>query len=340
MRQKTRMAEFNLLTSALGEMDTSSMALSDVMDAISGHGLVWLNLERPNKDVRSFLTETLEFDELAIEDVFGEATTASLKFERHRFFVVQARADDMRLDTEAVSIFVNEKMLVTVAQDRVPAFTTFKRRFLAADSKDVALGIDYMLYELLDAIADDWTPRISTFSNTLDTLEFQVFDPTTRYDNLLEGLHELKRKLREATKSIESLHTITMRMLQPGERLINDNVKGYFTDLHQLTTALVKRVSNYSAGATSTRDTYLSSISLQLSQSNAKLTEVMTTLTMVGAIMLPLTLIAGIFGMNNEDLPSDVFGGFWGIMAMMAAFAIMMLGYFWRKGWLGPSRPS
>ncbi|MGB0378294.1 MAG: CorA family divalent cation transporter [Poseidonia sp.] len=56
--------------------------------------------------------------------------------------------------------------------------------------------------------------------------------------------------------------------------------------------------------------------------------------------MLPLTLIAGIFGMNNEDLPSDVFGGFWGIMAMMAAFAIMMLGYFWRKGWLGPSRPS
>jgi len=333
------MAEFNLLTSSLGEMDTSSMALNDVMDAISGHGLVWLNLERPNQDVRSFLTETLEFDELAIEDVFGEATTASLNFERHRFFVVQARADDMRLDTEAISIFVNENMLVTVAQDSVPALTTFKRRFLAADSEDVALGIDYMLYELLDAIADDWTPRISTFSNTLDTLEFQVFDPTTRYDNLLEGLHELKRMLREATKSIESLHTITMRMLQPGERLINDNVKGYFTDLHQLTTALVKRVSNYSAGATSTRDTYLSSISLQLSQSNAKLTEVMTTLTMVGAIMLPLTLIAGIFGMNNDDLPTDVFGGFWGIMALMAVFAIIMLAYFWRKGWLGPSRP-
>jgi magnesium transporter len=230
-------------------------------------------------------------------------------------------------------------MLVTVSQDGVPAFATFKRRFLTADPEDIALGIDYMLYELLDSFADDWTPRISTFSNTLDTLEFQVFDPTTRYDNLLEGLHELKRKLRESTKSIESLHTITMRMLQPGERLINDNVKRYFTDLHQLTAALVKRVSNYSAGATSTRDTYLSSINLQLSQSNAKLTEVMTTLTMVGAIMLPLTLIAGIFGMNNEDLPSDVFGGFWGIMAMMAAFAVMMLAYFWRRGWLGPSQP-
>lgn len=339
MRQKTRMAEFNLLTSALGEMDTSSMALSDVMDAISGHGLVWLNLESPNQDLRTFLRDTLEFDELAIEDVFGEATTASLKFEHHRFFVVQARAEDARLDTEAVSIFVNEKMLVTVSQDGVPAFATFKRRFLTADPEDIALGIDYMLYELLDSFADDWTPRISTFSNTLDTLEFQVFDPTTRYDNLLEGLHELKRKLRESTKSIESLHTITMRMLQPGERLINDNVKRYFTDLHQLTAALVKRVSNYSAGATSTRDTYLSSINLQLSQSNAKLTEVMTTLTMVGAIMLPLTLIAGIFGMNNEDLPSDVFGGFWGIMAMMAAFAVMMLAYFWRRGWLGPSQP-
>jgi Mg2+ and Co2+ transporter CorA len=73
---------------------------------------------------------------------------------------------------------------------------------------------------------------------------------------------------------------------------------------------------------------------MQLAESNAQLTEVMTTLTIIGAIMLPLTLIAGIFGMNNEDLPLNQVGGFWGIIAIMLAFACFMLTFFWRRGWL------
>ena len=74
---------------------------------------------------------------------------------------------------------------------------------------------------------------------------------------------------------------------------------------------------------------------MDLARSNAKLTEVMTTLTIIGAIMLPLTLIAGIFGMNT-NFPSLLgdFGGFWGIMAIMLLFSIIMLFYFARKGWI------
>lgn len=124
-------------------------------------------------------------------------------------------------------------------------------------------------------------------------------------------------------------------MMKPGERFVAYNVQQYFSDLHQLSISLLKRCNNYSAGATSSRDTYLSNISMQLSESNAQLTEVMTTLTIIGAIMLPLTLIAGIFGMNNDDLPTDTIGGFWGVMTFMAIFAILMLVYFWRKGWIG-----
>jgi Mg2+ and Co2+ transporter CorA len=74
---------------------------------------------------------------------------------------------------------------------------------------------------------------------------------------------------------------------------------------------------------------------MDLALSNAKLTEVMTTLTIIGAIMLPLTLIAGIFGMNTE-LPAqlDELGGFWTIMGGMALFSIIMLSWFRRKKWI------
>ncbi len=125
-----------------------------------------------------------------------------------------------------------------------------------------------------------------------------------------------------------------MRLLKPNERLISEGVTPYFSDLNQLSLALVKRANNYASGATSARDSYLSNISMQLAESNAQLTEVMTTLTIIGAIMLPLTLIAGIFGMNNDDLPLELVGGFWGIITMMVAFAVLMLSFFWRRGWL------
>ena len=137
-------------------------------------------------------------------------------------------------------------------------------------------------------VADDWTPILNTYSKQLDDLEFQVFDPNIEYDGVLEGLHNLKRQLREASKSIESLNTVTMRLLKPNERLISEGVMRYFSDLNQLSLALVKRANNYASGATSARDSYLSNISLQLAESNAQLTEVMTTLTIIGAIMLPL----------------------------------------------------
>ena len=73
---------------------------------------------------------------------------------------------------------------------------------------------------------------------------------------------------------------------------------------------------------------------MQLAESNAQLTEVMPTLTIIGAIMLPLTLIAGIFGMNSEGLPITQIGGFWGIIGLMLLFAGCMLTFFWRRGWL------
>jgi magnesium transporter len=332
------MAEFRLYSTAQGQMDTTDLSLTQALEAVKDQGLAWLDIAEASGEVKTFLADTVAVDELVVEDIFGEAATASLRFEDHRFFAVRARNNQARLDTEFIRAIVKGDLLITVRHNPIPAFTTFGRRFLQSDEEDLALGIDYLLYELLDAIADDWIPILGRFSGTLDDLEYQVFDPTKKYDNLLESLHGLKGDLREANKSIESLNTITMRSLQPGERLINTNVKRYFTDLHQLTTAMVKRVSNYSAGAASTRDSYLSNMSMQLSESNAKLTEVMTTLTMVGAIMLPLTLIAGIFGMNNDDLPQEMFGGFWGIIGIMGLFVVVMLAYFWRKGWLSPPR--
>ena len=328
------MAELRLQTAASGRISTENLTLDGVLKAIEGEGLAWLDILRPDKEVRTFLLETMDFEELAVEDAFGDADTTAQKFQNHRFIVVKARDTDNRLDTEPVAAFITENLLITVRHSTIPPLKILARRFRRADEEQLSLGVDFLLYEMLDAIADDWTPILNTYSSELDELEFQVFDPNIQYDGVLEGLHNLKRQLRESSKSIESLNTVTMRLLKPNERLISEGVTPYFSDLNQLSLALVKRANNYASGATSARDSYLSNISMQLAESNAQLTEVMTTLTIIGAIMLPLTLIAGIFGMNNDDLPLELVGGFWGIITMMVAFAVLMLSFFWRRGWL------
>ena len=328
------MVELRLQTAKSGLIARESFDLNTVQEAIQEEGLAWLDILRPDDDVRKFLLEQMEFDELAVEDVFGPADTTAQKFKNHRFIVINARDADNQLDTEPVAIFIKENLIITTTHYNIPALKKFRIRFKKADDEDLALGVDFLLYELLDAIADDWTPILNSYSRQLDQLEFQVFDPSKKYDNILESIHDLKRYLREASKSIESLNTVTMRLLKPNERLIGSGAERYFSDLHQLSVALVKRANNYSSGATSARDSYLSNISMQLAESNAQLTEVMTALTIIGAIMLPLTLIAGIFGMNSEGLPITQIGGFWGIIGLMLLFTVSMLTFFWRRGWL------
>jgi magnesium transporter len=328
------MAEVRLQTSNDGIFKGDDFTLDSIFDIVRTGGLTWVDILRPDEEVRAFLSDSVNVDELVIEDIFGDASTTIQRFDDHRFITLQVRDSDNRLDTEPVAIILKDSLLITIRSTRIPAIEVFSKRMKKADAEDLELGIDFLLYELLDSIADDWTPRLSSYSDELDRLEFQVFDPSETYDNLLEGLHSLTRQLREAYKSIESLHSILIWMLKPGEHLISKETERYFLDTQQLVTTLVKRCNNYSVGATSTRDTYLSHVSLRLAESNARLSEVMTTLTIVGAIMLPLTLIAGIFGMNNEDLPEDAIGGFWGIIGLMSAFAFVMMIYFWWRGWL------
>jgi magnesium transporter len=328
------MAELRLQTTDGGVIASSEFTLDGLDEVVKGKGTAWLDILKPDDEVKSWL-ESIGIDELAIEDIFGHASDTVQRFQDHRFIVVRARDADNRLDTEPVAIILRENLMITVRGTRIPALDVFRRRLKTADADEIAIGVDFLLYELLDSIADDWTPILSEYSNKLDDLEYQVFDPAKSYEGLLEGLHDLKRLLREASKSIESLQSACLRLLKPGERLIIESSLAFFTDLQQLANTLVKRCSAYSAGATSTRDTYLSHVSMDLALSNAKLTEVMTTLTIIGAIMLPLTLIAGIFGMNTK-LPAqlDELGGFWTIMGGMALFSIIMLSWFRRKKWI------
>ena len=332
------MAELRFQTKEEGLLASDRSNIEEISKLIKDSKCAWLDILGPDEEIKQFLLE-IGIDELAVEYCFGDTANTVQSFNSHNLIVVKARDTDGRLDTEPIVILELKNLMITVRHTMIPAIKSFATRFKKADQQQLELGTDYLLYELLDSIADDWVPILNKYSDELDELEFRVFDPAKKYDNLLEGLHELKKHLREASKSIESLQSALHKLLKPGEKMVSEKSMRLFEDLQQMTTALVKRTSNYSAGATSTRDTYLSHVNLRLAESNAQLTEVMTTLTIIGAIMLPLTLIAGIFGMNVEAFEAGKgFLDLWQILGVMGSFCILMLIYFWRRGWLSRLR--
>ena len=311
----------------------SNLTLEQAENLIENGG--WLDIKNPGDQERSFLL-SCGFHPLAVEDCFSEPVTRFYVYDDHKFLVVKARDTDSDIDTEYVFIFVRKNLLVTVRHSAIRAITDFKRRHKSRRVRNrTSLGATYLVYEFLDAIADDWYNLLEMFNERLEDIEDRVIDPYNKYPNLLEQLHDMKQDLREVSKSTLPLRRTVRHMLRPEEGFTTSDLEVFFFDLSDQIGGLTDRVENLSAGAASTRETYLSQSSMILAESNQRLTEVMTTLTIMSAVLLPLTLIAGIFGMNVEAFGSDANPmTIHQILILMSIFAVLMLSFFWARGWL------
>ncbi len=328
------MSTIRILTASTGKAGEKTLKTGELGEALTNVKSGWLDILNPGEVEKDFMLENLKFHPLAVEDCFADPVDRAEHYDTHRFVVLKARDADSDLDTEYLLVFLTDSLLVTVRNTDIPSVERFRDRYKSIRrQKRLEKGPEFLLYELLDSVADDWMDILSNYSYKLDELEDRVFDPHTKYSNLLESLHQIKQDLREIQKSIIPLQNIVGRLLRPDEDFISKENYLYFRDLADVIKGLVIKVENYSSGAASTRDTYLSQVSVRLSESNARLSEVMTTLTVIGSIMLPLSLVAGIAGMN---IGSDF--DFTQIMFVMVTFATIMLFYFYRKGWIGPQK--
>jgi magnesium transporter len=312
--------------------------LSAAMAEISGG---WIDIHRPEEDsCRPFLEGEMGFFHLAVDDCFAEPVSGGFVYDDHKFFAFKARDQDRDLDTEHLRAFLKGEWLVTVRHAHMPGINEFRKRFYTTKVKRLAkIGSEYLLYELLDSVADDWYKVLEKKSHRLDELEDQVFDPSQTFPDLLEDLHELKRDLREVAKSTTPLQEVVHKMLRTGENFVTEETLVYFQDLDALTQDLVRRVENYNSGAASTRDTYISQSHMRAAEAQAEAGEVMRLLTIIATIMLPITAIASIFGMNVSsfgagDGPVDLKL----ILGIMGATGGVILLWLYSKGHIGRKR--
>jgi magnesium transporter len=189
---------------------------------------------------------------------------------------------------------------------------------------------DYLTYALIDAIVDGFFPVLEAYGDELEELEDEVVANPSRAT--LERIHQIKRDLLGLRRAIWPQREVINSLLRDGTPLISDEVRVYLRDCYDHVVQVLEIIENYRELASSLMDVYLSSIS-------NKMNEVMKVLTIISTIFIPLTFIAGVYGMNfDPDLPGNMpeletpyaYMICWAVMLAIAGALIL---YFKGRGW-------
>lgn len=290
--------------------------------------LVWVELENPTKDELKFAKETFGLHPLTVEDCVNTNARPKIdQFPSYLFLILHAAGFNeatSKVKTLELNICVGKNFLLTVHMDPIPSLKTAWER----TEKNVSImgqGSDNLLYQVIDSLVDNYFPVIDMLDSRVDKIESEVFSNPS--EDTLEQIFSLKNDVLFLRRAI-SPQRETINLLAKGDHtFINPGTGIYFRDIGDNLMFILDTIETYRDTLTGALDAYLSNIT-------NKTNEIMKTLTVIATIMMPLTLITGIYGMNFRNMPELSWKfGYMGAYGLMAMVAIGMLIYFRKNKW-------
>jgi len=295
---------------------------------------LWVDIEDPDSDILEELLEgRFGFHELAAEDSLSPNTLPKYDaFPTYDFFVFRAVNVNLRehgSQTYKLSAFLGRDFLFTVHNGRMEAIDQICAR-LPEDKRILSNGPDYLLYEIVDLMVDAYFPLLEKVEECVDDLQDAIF-LNAKPGHLDELLH-LKRDVNVMRRQSLPQRELLNLMSRGDSPFIRKEHLIYFRDLYDHMFRISETIDSERDMMAGTMEAYLSVIANRTN-------EIMRVLTVLSTIMLPLTLIAGIYGMNFEHMPElHWLHGYPFALGLMAATTLTMLTWFWKKGWLGGGR--
>jgi magnesium transporter len=314
--------------------------LSPIEQYLAAYPVTWVNVDGlGDPAILSELGEMFSIHILALEDVNNPHQRAKVEQYPDNLFVVARMvgiAD--RLETEQLSLFLGKNYVLTFQERPGDSFDPVRDRIRRAGGRVRSAGPDYLAYALIDALIDNYFPVLEQYGERLETLEDEVI--TRPEPGLVAQIHEIKRDLLTLRRAVWPLRETVNSLVRDPTPLIRDETRIYFRDCYDHTVQIIDLLENYRDIASGLMEVYLSSVSNRL---NA----IMKILTMFTAFFIPLSLIAGIYGMNFNGAISPLnmpelnwYLGYPFALGLMAIVAIGMLLFFRSKGWLGSQSHS
>jgi magnesium transporter len=297
----------------------------------------WIDIEGfGNAETWEKLNQVFQLHPIALEDIVNVPQRPKVE-EYDDHLVVIARmvtlveASDIFL-SEQISFVLGKNYLLTVQEESDYDCLEGVREGIRTSKGTIRRqGADYLLYSLLDAIIDGVFPILEIYGELIQDLEGEVVaNPTPK---TLEKINTIKRDLLTIRRTLWPQRDTINSLIRDGNELIHDEVRIYLRDCYDHTIQIIDMVETYREIASSLTDIYLSSVSNRMN-------EIMKILTIISSIFIPLTFIAGIYGMNfnTEKSPYNMpeLNTYWGyvvVWIVMLMIAIAMIIFFARKGW-------
>lgn len=270
---------------------------------------------------------------LALEDTVNRHQRAKVEqYGDETFLVTHMIELNDHLESEQMSIYFGSNFLLTF-QERPggDCLDPLRDRIRKNSSRLRTAGAGYLAYSLLDGVVDHYFPVLEAFGDRLEDLEDRIIlQPNPA---LTAEIHGVKRELLFLRRLIWPQREALNSMIRDVNPHIDDETKLYLRDCYDHAIRLIDLVETYREVCSDLMDLYLSSISNRMN-------EIMKVLTVISTIFIPLTFIAGVYGMNFEWMPELHWKyGYPACLAVMAAISIGQIIFFRRKGWIGPPKP-
>jgi magnesium transporter len=324
------------------EYDQDQVSEREITDVAAcaerrGSGVCWINVEGVHDPhVIERMGTQFGLHPLLLEDVANTEQRPKLEdYGEHLYIILRMLyerpvpdADDgaVEIDSEQVSIILGSNWVITFLEDPGDVFDPVRRRLRENRGRVRKYGADYLAYALMDVIVDNYFTVLERFGDLAEDLEQDAMsDPTTE---TLQKIRDIKRAMIQVRRAIWPLRDVVNGLLRGGSPLIKKATMVYLRDAYDHVIRVVDIVETYREMIGGLMDIYLTTVSNRMN-------EVMKVLTVIATIFIPLTFIAGVYGMNFDNIPELHWAnGYWYVWGVMVAVGALLLGFFRRKRWL------
>ena len=289
----------------------------------------WIRVEGLHPHTVDQLRQQVDFHTLAAEDVLHPPQRPRVDaYGDHLFIVTQLiSATSKGLSSQQISMFVRPNLLVSFQEYADSIWDPLHTRLSRQSSRLRSHDASYLAYAMLDSIVDHSFPVLDRYSQHLEQLEDVVLESQSR--KVLEELHAVRRELALLRRVLWPTREMLIELRREGQVVVSDTARAYLADVNDHCVQLLDMVDTF-------RDLSTNLTDLHLSLSSYRMNEVMQVLTVISTIFIPITFVAGVFGMNFKFMPelSSPYGypAFW---IFCVAQTLGLLWVFRRKGWLG-----
>jgi magnesium transporter len=275
------------------------------------------------------LGQVFDLHPLVMEDILNTGRRPTFEdLDRKLFLVVKMlyrRRNANEVVSEQVSLILGDGYLLTFQEIEGDVFDTIRERIRAGQGRIRRMGCDYLAYALLDAIVDNYFVVLEDVGEEIEALQERVLqrpDPIT-----LQNTHRLKRDLIFMRKHLWPLREVVNALDKSENVLIKEDLTPFLRDVYEHTFQVIETLETLRDMLSSAIDTYMTVVSNRMN-------EIMKVLTVIATIFIPLTFIAGIYGMNFRTMPELQWPfGYPLVLSMMAALGVGMAVFFKRRRW-------